>query len=304
MKKLFKSKLTLLAGIMALTSFSAFAEPSDALKQKMKSFGNVKAVTATEAKGVYAWTLEKSGKTLVLFNTADEQHVFKGTIWRLKDKQVISNQVTLDSLKYASEEFKNRVLKANGLAKKAPPQSAQRQEGGMQYNAVGFLNEKWTKSTIPPSIQMLDGLAGVKEGNAKAVDTLYIIYDPRCPWCHEAYEATRKYVKMGYSIKWIPTAALGASEAGYGLAASVLQNPSKLAQAFEKDSKDIVKPTKKNIEDLDFNLTFLREALKAQTGSERAQVPAGFFLNKQTGKPEITFGLSEKVVLEALFGEK
>lgn len=299
MKTFFKTKTTLIAGLLALTSFSALAEPSDALKKKMTSFGNVKAVNATESKGVYAWTLEKGGKTLVLFNTPDEQHVFKGTIWRLSDKKVISNKFAVDSLKFASEDFKNRVLKANGLASPAP--TAQQ---SVQYNSQGFLNQKWNKSTIPASIQMLDGLAGAKEGKGKAVDTLYIIYDPRCPWCHEAFEATRKYVKMGYSIKWIPTAALGASEAGYGLAASVLQNPNMLEKAFEKDSKYIVKPTKKNIEDLDYNLTFLREALKAQTGSEKAQVPAGFFLNKQTGKPEITFGLSEKVVLDTLFGEK
>lgn len=299
MKTFLKTKTILAASLLALTSFSVFAEPSAQLKKKMATFGNIKAVSNTESKGIYAWTLEKSGKTLVLFNTPDEQHVFKGTIWRLSDKKVITNTYAIDSLKYASDDFKNRVLKANGMA----AQSTTSQQG-IQYSSTGFLNQKWNKTTVPASIQMLDGLAGVKEGKGKAVDTLYIIYDPRCPWCHEAFEATRKYAKMGYSIKWIPTAALGASEAGYGLAASVLQNPNMLEKAFEKDSKLIVKPTKKNIEDLDYNLTFLREALKAQTGSEKAQVPAGFFLNKQTGKPEITFGLSEKVVLDTLFGEK
>jgi thiol:disulfide interchange protein DsbG len=299
MKTVFKAKITLLAGLLALTSFSALAEPSSQLKNKMAEFGNVKSVAATESKGVYAWTLEKGGKTLVLFNTPDEKHVFKGTIWRLSDKKVISNTYAVDSLKYASEDFKNRVLKANGLAKKT-----NNSLDVMSYNSSGHLNLKWNKTTVPASIQMLDSLAGVKEGKGKPVDTLYIIYDPRCPWCHEAFEATRKYVKMGYSIKWIPTAALGASEAGYGLASAVLQNPNMLAKAFEKDRKYIVKPTNKNIEDLDYNLTFLREALKAQTGSEKAQVPAGFFLNKQTGRPQITFGLSEKEVLESLFGAK
>ena len=302
MKKQPKIKLSIVATLLALTSFSAFAEPSENLRKKMTEFGNVKAVSETESKGVYAWMLEKNGKTLVLFNTPDEQHIFKGTMWRLKDKKVISDQYAIESLNYASTEFRDRVLKANNLGSSAKKQgpSASANE---QYVAGGYMNLKWNKNTIPESIKMLDSLAGVKEGKAKAVDTLYIIYDPRCPWCHEAFAATRKYVKKGYSIKWIPTAALGATEFGYGLAAAVLQNPKVLAESFSKDKKLVVKPTQKNIDDLNYNLTFLREAIKAKTGESQAQVPAGFFLNKQTGNPEIVFGLSEKVILENLFGE-
>lgn len=75
------------------------------------------------------------------------------------------------------------------------------------------------KGAVPESMKTVDSLAGVKEGKGGIGDTVYIIIDPRCPYCREAYNLTRAYAAKGHSIKWIPSAALGNPEDGVPLAA-------------------------------------------------------------------------------------
>ncbi|WP_240533889.1 hypothetical protein [Aeromonas veronii] len=62
--------------------------------------------------------------------------------------------------------------------------------------AAAAFDGKFT-GTIPESMKTVDSLAGVKEGKGGIADTLYIIVDPRCPYCRKAYNITREYVKKG-----------------------------------------------------------------------------------------------------------
>lgn len=295
----------LVLAITSLMSGVTLATPSANLKAKMATLGNIKEVKETESKGIYAWYLEKNGKTLVVYNTPDEKSFFKGTIYNIADKKIISDKYAIESLKYASEEFRNKTLSNNNKTFSASNQPdvtlTKSEEVAFQ---VGYMNVKWAKPEIPEALKLLDSLAGAKEGNGKPQDTLYIIYDPRCPWCHRTFDATREYVKKGYTIKWLPTLALGkVSDASLSLASAPLQNPKLLTASFEKkDEAKTLKVTAKNKADLEQNLQFLYAYFKQVKPNENPSVPIGIFLDKTTGKITDLQGLNEKPTLELLFG--
>lgn len=67
----------LVLAITSLISGVALAAPSENLKSQMATLGNIKEVKETESKGIYAWYLEKNGKTLVVYNTPDEKSFLK-----------------------------------------------------------------------------------------------------------------------------------------------------------------------------------------------------------------------------------
>jgi thiol:disulfide interchange protein DsbG len=169
------------------------------------------------------------------------------------------------------------------------------------------LEGKYT-GPIPEPIQAIDKLAGIKEGSGGAADTLYIIFDPRCPYCRKAYLQTRDYVKKGYSIKWIPAVALGNPDEGIPLSATILQaKPAEQAAILARvlGNKEPIKtaPTKASEEALARSVAFLFAAFE-NSGRDQAGVPAGFFLDKRTGKARMLTGVSESVILEDIFGKK
>ncbi|RXF38773.1 hypothetical protein EG864_15845, partial [Enterococcus faecalis] len=100
---------------------------------------------------------------------------------------------------------------------------------------------------------------GVKEGKGGIADTLYIIVDPRCPYCRKAYNITREYVKKGYTIKWIPTVALGDPANGLPLAATILQSKDKdvVERVLGKHEQIRTQPTKETEEALRTSLAFM-----------------------------------------------
>lgn len=59
-----------------------------------------------------------------------------------------------------------------------------------------------------PVFKAVKTLSGFKEGKANDNNTVYIIYDPRCKYCHETFNLSRSYVKSGATIKWIPALVL------------------------------------------------------------------------------------------------
>lgn len=85
----------LVLAITSLMSGVTLATPSANLKAKMATLGNIKEVKETESKGIYAWYLEKNGKTLVVYNTPDEKSFFKGTIYNIADKKIISDKYAI-----------------------------------------------------------------------------------------------------------------------------------------------------------------------------------------------------------------
>jgi hypothetical protein len=166
--------------------------------------------------------------------------------------------------------------------------------------------------TVPKSIQTLDGLAGVTEGEGGPGDTVYVIIDPRCPHCQEAFRDSRRFV-AGHTIKWIPALALADPASGKMLAATLLQNrkdghmDAGLLMRLLGDHEQIrTEPTSETLNDLDHNLAFLYAAFEENAGTAPGQtvgigVPAVFLLDHRTGKPRMFSGLPATALTD-LFG--
>lgn len=241
--------------------------------------------------GLTAWTVEKKGRKLVLYTTADGQAIFTGIVWdALTGKNMSDALLTKPPIKEG--------------AVKATPLIPQNVSDGIQAGVrIPAMQGAFT-GAIPESIKTVNSLAGIKEGQGSLADTVYIIIDPRCPYCRKAYNATRAYVKKGFSIKWIPTLALGDPASGLPLAATLLQSKSSDVWARVLGAHESIKtqPTKETEESLSLSLSFMQAAFEQNKGGQ-AGVPVAFYLDHRTGKPKMITGISEVPVLEELFGK-
>jgi thiol:disulfide interchange protein DsbG len=243
--------------------------------------------------GLTAWTLEKNGHRVMLYTTADGQAVISGVVWDTFTGRNISEQLG--------------VVTPGALPLPATtgPSAAHTPEP-LASSLTGALVGAYS-GPIPESIKAVDSLAGIKEGKGGAADTLYVIFDPRCPYCRKAYGATRDYVKRGFSIKWIPAVALGHPEDGIPLAATVVQaKPAEQADILRRvlgDKEPIrTTPTKATADALAQNLDFFYSAFRNNSTSGTMGVPVGFFLDKKTGSPRMITGVSELPVIQSIFG--
>jgi len=60
----------------------------------------------------------------------------------------------------------------------------------------------------------LAGAESVTEGAVEnPVRTVYVFFDPNCPFCHAAWSALQAYEKKGLQVRWIPVAYLRDSSA-------------------------------------------------------------------------------------------
>lgn len=169
------------------------------------------------------------------------------------------------------------------------------------------------KGEVPKVIGLLDSLKGFKEDpSVKPEDTVYVIYDPRCPYCHGLFDRIHKEVDLKQkkiTVKWLPTVALGAkgdndpviARAAYG---TIAKNLEEFSNSFANKPIPEVKVTDQMKVDLNDNLEFLYEASNRTFGeSAPKSVPAVFFLDKQTGVPQMMYGASEDTVFKNIFGE-
>jgi thiol:disulfide interchange protein DsbG len=245
------------------------------------------------AGGLTAWTVEKGGRRVVLYTTADGAAVISGIVWDSLTGRNLSDQF-LPSLP--------NVKPPLGGSTAPLPQDAQ------PAVQSGALVGKYS-GDIPESIKTIDTLSGIKEGRGGPADTLYIIFDPRCPYCRKAYSQTREYVKKGFTIKWIPTAALGNPAQGNPLAATILQakqdqQAEVLRRVLGNKEEIPTQPSKATLDALDRSLNFLFAAFQNNNVPQpQAGVPAAFFLDKHTGKPRMMTGISEQPVIETVFGK-
>ncbi len=297
-----KMKNALLALSVSLFASTIYAAPSAELQNRMKAMGTVQNHQVIDG-GLTAWTISsKSGKVAVFYTTPDEKVLIKGDLWKTADRKNISDDINLKALNYASPEFKQRVLgKATQMTMASATQANQPTQQNYTAEIVGKFN-----GPVPEIIKLLDQAAGYKEGKGNATDTLYLFYDPRCKWCHQAYYETRKYVNKGFTIKWLPTLALGQSESGYRMAASILQSPKAdtLEKIFNRDASYQVDPTPKSRKNIDTNLEHLLALVAGFDGKgARVSVPTGFYVNKRTGKIKKVDAISESVNLEMVFGK-
>ncbi len=255
--------------------------------------------------GLTAWTVEKGGRRVVLYTTADGQAVISGVVWEAVTGRNMSDQFVPAGLPgkapvAAAGPAVNmqQALAGNGVR---PVMVS----GPATAPPVGALVGKFS-GKVPESILTIESLAGVKEGSGGPGDTLYVVFDPRCPYCRKAYNNLRPYVKKGFTVKWIPVVALADPASGTPVTASVLQvKPGEQADMLRRvlGNKEEVRtvPSKAVLAALDRNLAFFYAAFK-NNNVDKVGVPAAFFLDKRTGNPRMMTGIQEMPVIEEVFG--
>lgn len=236
--------------------------------------------------GLVVWTVEKGGKRMTFYATPDGKALIAGTVWDATTGQNLTRH-----------RAPVPVPDAGSSAGSDLPLASQ------EPAAPSFAMSGKFAGTVPESIKTVSELAGIKEGKGGTADTVYIVIDPRCPYCRKAYLATREYVKRGYSIKWIPAIALGEPEQGIPIAASLLQSwdHGMLDRILGQHQSISARPTPETIKHLESNASFLFATFQQNGGA--AGVPVAFFLDHRTGKPRMSTGISENVILKDIFGQ-
>lgn len=266
------------------------ALPSDGTDKRtppaaVLSLGEIVDMREMPENNLTAWLIRApNGRQMTFYTTADGKNIFSGTVWDLATKQNI-NQV-FDT---------NASVGITGSA-------GQSVQEVVQTDGGSSLLGKYT-GEIPEAIKALDSLGGPKIGNGGPGETLYVIIDPRCPYCHQAYDSLKPYMNKGVTIKWIPTVALGQPEQGLPQANAVLHARTRAElDKIMTDPKAYPRALEgKDGEDLQRNLSFMFQAFEQNGG--QAGVPAAFFVDKNTGQPRMMMGLSEEAVIQAILGK-
>ena len=286
----------LIGGIIGALLFSSNTTKSTTqyapvdVSKKLAEFGTVTEKLPLKDGGLTAWkVVSKSGSPVVFITTEDGRVVINGNIWSLDSKENITPTLSM---------FQTSPTEA--IATNANQQTSSTEQATTQK--TGALSGKYV-GEVPESIKTVASLAGFKEGNGDVANTLYIIIDPRCQYCHKAFSLTREYVKRGFSIKWIPTIALGNPTVGEPLASALIH--AKNAQEFDdilnQKIKPTVKPNQKDLEDMAKSLDFMFAAFE-QNNQGSAGVPVAFFLDQRTKQPKMLMGVSEQPILDEIFG--
>lgn len=269
---------------MSMPVVTVAAEPAYNVVSK---YGNVISQAPLSVGGLTAWTVEKNGQKIVLYTTDPSEQkmaVIAGIVWDPATGENLSNTVVQQAV---------AEVPPSGLS--PLPSIAAAPAAAMDGTFTGV---------IPDSMRTVDALKGFKEGQGDIGDTVYVIIDPRCPYCQKAYQLTRPYVAQGKTIKWIPTAALGQPEHGIPLAATILQeqdDPEVLKRVLGGHEQIRSQPTPETNEALDLNLSFMFAAFEQNGG--QAGVPVAFYIDHRTGQPRMMTGLSDQTVLNDIFGQ-
>lgn len=273
---------------------------------------------------VIAWLLKNGGRKFVLFSDSETNYLWAGNTWNSINGKSLTGNVDVN------------FMETNGVSfniEKQPVKLPSASDANMQPEAESTFSNtkneatsttqpfvmqgKWT-GPVPDIIQQLDNLAGVREGNAPPQDTVYLFFDPRCPYCHQAYRATRKAVQQGFSIKWIPTDVLGeppGQPSGMRLASGILDSNSldvlqliltaPRSKLMEFDQKMPAPSQKPEVltKQVQANNDFLMSVFENHPEIEKKGVPAGLMLDHNTGRPRLVMGLSEAEVIDYVFGK-
>jgi len=272
--------------------------PGSVAWKRVSRYGEVVNVRKVGISQLTAWTVQKNAHQVVLFATPGAEALFAGVAWNGATGANISDQFMTppqNILPATAEGPTTAVRPLSTQLQYSPTETSTPQEAAMGGSFTG---------SIPESMKTVDSLAGLKEGDGAIGDTVYIVIDPRCPYCRQAYNLTRAYVAKGHSIKWIPTAALGNPTDGVPLAATILESKDSdvLGRVMGKHEQIRTKPSPETVEKLSTSLEFLFAAFE-NNGKQQAGVPVAFFIDHRTGKARMMQGLSEAVVLEDIFGK-
>jgi len=96
------------------------------------------------------------------------------------------------------------------------------------------------KADLAPIYAELEKSTFIAEGAQKSPKaTVYVFFDPNCPFCHFAWKGFQAYEAAGLQVRWIPVAYL--METSTGKAAAILQAKDRLAAFTENEQKYVLK---------------------------------------------------------------
>jgi hypothetical protein len=227
------------------------------------------------ASGLNVWQVEKGSTKTVFYTTADNKTLISGIFWDAESGANLSDAYIPDSAKLS-------------------PDAAVVPQERVELQAANS-----GPSKISAAISGISKLTGITEGKAAPDKTLYIIFDPRCPYCHGAYTKTREYVKKGGTIKWIPTTVLGQSGDGATLVADILQSKdpvAAMAKTIGKKGRGAAFPNVETMKALRENEEYFFAAFDANPSLGQPGVPVAFF-ETQAGKPQMVVNVDDPVLL-------
>jgi len=137
----------------------------------------------------------------------------------------------------------------------------------------------------------LEKLSWIPEGTGKK--TIYVLFDPNCPYCHRLWTAVRGAVGAGnVQIRWLPVAILKDSSKGLGAALYAARNPSQLLAAMVNHQLQPAVVTEVANKKMAYNLLLLRDT--GYTG-----VPT--IIYRESGRVRSTMGFPSDNELLSIF---
>lgn len=263
----------------------------DELKKRVSRYGRIIGEIPLDTPDLFAWMVDRNGSQIEVYITSDGSAIFAGVLLNGGPQ---NNAASGDT---------------SGDGK---PVATSRAKGNPNAR---FAMDGHFEGTPPPVIQYVDKLAGFREGKGAPGDTVYIFFDPRCPYCRAAYNGTRTHVRQGATIKWIPVALLGRREPtpdgkyldqkGMRLSATILQNgdPAFLERVLGRKEPIETAPAGATVNNLLDNEKMMTLLFQASPDSGDAGVPAALYLDHRTGIARLTTGLSEQVIREDILGK-
>lgn len=227
--------------------------------------------------GLNVWQVQKGTTKTVFYTSADNKVLMSGVLWEadtginISDKY-ISNDMVVPSASVA--------VPAGAVPASAPT--------AMKSLALSGVAQ----------------LTGIKEGSGSVDRTLFVMFDPRCPYCHNVFKKTRQFVASGGTIKWIPTTILGDKSNGVKLVADIMQasNPiGAMAKAMTGSGGQIgsTTPNSATAKAVADNEAYFFAAFESNAGAGQAGVPVAFF-QTATG-PQMVSGIDDDALLKRIF---
>lgn len=284
MKRLFCLIFALPLAVRAVNIPAGVVKPAFFDKEGIKVLSYQKGVG-----GLNVWQVEKGKTKTVFYTTADNKVLMSGVLWDAGSGGNLSDA-------YITQEM---------IASTAAASASQGAAPAPQINEQAVAEQHRGSATKPSeAIKAVSVLKGIKEGRAPIDKTLYIIFDPRCPYCHSVYKKTREYVKNGGTIKWIPTTVLGDAGTGARMVAAILQAKDPVQALGESFTQRAVKETPSNDtrQAISDNENYFFAAFDKNKGAGQPGVPVAFFETKN-GMPQMVASIDDDALLKRIFAD-
>lgn len=303
--------LSLLSVLSISTNIAQFISYNKTPEKYLEKLGKV--IEKQEQAGAIGYLLElPTGEKTVVYGAKGTKALFYGDAYQadtqdimfsnINSKATVSNPANPADNAQATEATEQSTAEATASTS---PYAEYGQNDMTPGQAIGEY-----KGKVPEIFPILDALAGYKEdASISPANTIYVLYDPRCPYCHQLFEDLRKIdlKAKNATVKWLPTTALGEDETALAqaVAATHAKSVDEFAATLGKNGQKVDKVTEKESQTIKDNQSIFSEAHKTAFAgkSTTPSVPAVFFLDKRTGKPRFIYGSSIPEIRKTIFGE-